>query len=60
MNLVLDALDPTYLDRLISRHINAVVDQEAWDRSIKKEEAEKIALRGVANNWRGVIGFLGL
>lgn len=48
----LDALTPDYLVKLVRRHVEAVIDGEAWDARLAEIEATKARLDKVAKAFR--------
>jgi len=54
----LDALDPTTLSDLISDHVGAVMDMDAWDKAVAKEDRDLALLDGAADRWPEVEEFL--
>lgn len=47
----LDALKPQYLDNLISREIETLIDPEIWEETQREEEERRETLAKVYENW---------
>jgi hypothetical protein len=47
----LDALSPTVIDGLLEEAVSELVDEEAWDLALRREEREKIRLAGIADGF---------
>lgn len=54
----LDALDPSYIDCLVTREVQALRDEEAWARGSAEEEGVKASLASLATRWPAVTRFL--
>jgi len=48
----LDALDPNILRDRVEQHIKSWIDEEAWDRCSRVEEAERASLLDVVAAWK--------
>lgn len=55
----LDALDPKVISDLIENAVDEIRDDDLWQDKIAKEESAKRELDSVAENWDGVIEYLG-
>lgn len=51
----LDALEPSYLDRIIQETINKYRDADAWGKATAREEKERDELRLVSTYWDDVV-----
>ena len=54
----LDALEPSYIDGLVRTHVLGLIDKEAWDESMRREEVAKASLASIAGNYSYVIDWL--
>lgn len=54
----LDALEPTVLADLIREAVSGIIDQDLWDETVVKEEAEREAMKEVARRWADVKAFV--
>ena len=54
----LDALEPTTIDDLISDEIDNLIDSDAWDHMVAKEEQHRENLTVAADRWSDVEKFL--
>lgn len=54
----LDALDPTYIDNLISTHVNKIRDNKKFKVKTAQEQREKDLLLKTSQNWGEVVEFL--
>jgi hypothetical protein len=48
----LDALSPTYLSRLVEKHINKYIDPDIWKRTKDEIEDKRLKLQQVADDFR--------
>ena len=55
----LDALDPTFVDRLLRREIASLIDQRKWKRAVAKQKKNAAVLSKVATNWGTIAGRYG-
>lgn len=51
----LDALNPTVITALIQDEVNLLIDREAWDASMAREEQHKADLAKVSHYWDSVV-----
>lgn len=54
----LDALPPQILSDLVRDAVNGVRDDKLWKKQVRQEEEAKKYLRGIADNWSGVTGWV--
>jgi hypothetical protein len=54
----LDALDPPYIDALITAAVEAEIDTEAWEIALEEEEQSRRLMRATSENWEDVVEFL--
>lgn len=54
----LDALDPPVIDKLIQDALDEIIDRDAWDASLAREEENRVNLERVHANWSDVIAWL--
>ena len=47
----LDALEPSYLDRLITEKVRSLRDQDAWDAAVAQEDEQRERLIELSNDW---------
>jgi hypothetical protein len=55
----LDALEPQVIDVLIETEVNGLVNREAWDASLAREEDRKAVLQAISNRYDDVADMLG-
>jgi hypothetical protein len=51
----LDALDPTFVDRLLRREIESLVNRRKWREAKKKQTENATILSSFAENWESVV-----
>lgn len=54
----LDALEPTYIDRIVREAIETGLDRSKWDREVEREAGMRDDLKKAADNWGDVTEFL--
>ncbi|ALG75175.1 hypothetical protein VY88_27115 [Azospirillum thiophilum] len=54
----LDALDPTVIDKLIRDQIDGLIDGDAWEAAIAREDEYRAQLERTADRWGDVRDFL--
>lgn len=47
----LDALSPSVVDQIIRGHVEPLIDREAWDATIKREEEHREVLSEIISDW---------
>ena len=47
----LDALDPTFVDRLLRQEMASLIDQRKWKRAVAQQKKNAAVLTKVATNW---------
>jgi hypothetical protein len=56
----LDALEPSVLNGLVTQTIEGLIDDDAWNVSLKKEWGQRQQLVGVVNNFDDIVTHFGL
>jgi hypothetical protein len=54
----LDALEPTVLAALVRDAVSDLLDENAWEAQVAREEAEQRRLRAIADHWSEVERFV--